>query len=119
MKTILIAIVSIALCGCARFHTKQIDRSYEKQAIVGPVSTFGNNTVHPTREIITSVSAYTFFSASSELAKFKATQTDKTQSASVGSLNQSAEVSTNLVGLVNAISAGATTAALQYIAPKK
>lgn len=60
------------LCGCANFGTTQIDRSYEKGQLV--------------REITTKVTASTFGTSKSELAKFKASQTDKTQGASVGNL---------------------------------
>ena len=42
----------------------------------------------PVRQITTKATSTTFFSAKSDLAKFKASQTDKTQSATVGSLGQ-------------------------------
>jgi hypothetical protein len=75
--------------GCARFQTKQTDISYDEQGL-------------PARTITTKVSAYTLFEAESKLAQFKATQTDKSQAASVGSLDQSAG-STNTVAALNAI----------------
>jgi hypothetical protein len=75
--------------GCARFQTKQTDISYDTNNV-------------PTRTITTKVSAYTFFESESKLSQFKATQTDKSQSASVGSLDQSAG-STNTVAALNAI----------------
>lgn len=66
-------ILCVVLTGCGHFSTKQIDRSYEKGQLV--------------REIITQASATTVIESKSELAKFKATQTDKSQSAIVGGFN--------------------------------
>lgn len=74
MKNILI-IGAIALCGCARFGTTQTDNSY------GPDGKIQ-------RSITTHASTYTFFDSNSKLSSFKASQTDKTQSASVGSIEQ-------------------------------
>jgi hypothetical protein len=71
--------------GCARFKTVQTDMSYE------------NGT--PIREITTKATSTTFFDSDSALASFKATQTDKTQSASVGSLNQQSSGSNTVVVL--------------------
>lgn len=68
--------------GCARFSTRQIDSSTT------------DKDGKTTRTITTEAKAVTLFEASSALANFKATQTDKTQSASVGTLNQEAS-STN------------------------
>ena len=90
-------LIVLGLSGCARFRTVQTDVSYD-------------NAKTPTREITTKVTAYTFFTASSELTKFRATNTDKTQSASVGSLGQES-TGTNLL---NAISAGIGTALKVY-----
>lgn len=75
MKTIAILFCAVALCGCANFTTKQIDRSFNENGKV-------------IREIITQASASTFIESKSALANFKASQTDKTQGASVGSLSQ-------------------------------
>jgi len=86
---IVIVIATSALAGCARFSTHQTDASQ-------------NPKTGETRTITTRASAYTFFSAKSELAKFKASQTDKTQSASVGALSQSAD-GTNAIALIEAI----------------
>lgn len=66
----------IPLAGCAHFDTTQIDESYEKGQLV--------------RRITTKASACTFVEGKSQLSNFKANQTDKTQSATVGSLNQDA-----------------------------
>ena len=86
----LTGIVALGLgTGCARFTTRQQDISYDT-----------NGT--PTRAVSTRASAYTFWEADSKLSQFKALQTDKTQSASVGSLDQSAG-STNTVAALHAI----------------
>lgn len=81
------------LAGCARFSTVQTDRSYTDAC--------GNEV----REITTKAKATTFFDARSALANFKATQTDKSQSASVGALNQEA-YGTNVAKLVEAVATG-------------
>jgi hypothetical protein len=96
MKTLIPALMLVCLCGCARFKTKQTDISYE-----------AGNTNRPARAITTTVTAYTLWSSKSELARFKATQTDKSQSASVGSLNQQANMDTNVNALVSSIIEGA------------
>lgn len=90
-----------SLMGCAHFSTKQTDISYEK-----------GNTNNPTRAITTRVAAFTFLSAKSELSKFKASQTDKTQTASVGTLNQTTPESTNAYAVVTAIVEAAVKAAV-------
>ncbi len=91
----------IMLAGCAHFGTKQTDISYEKGSLL------------PQRSITTKVSATTFLSAKSDLAKFRASQTDKTQSASVGALSQSAEVTTNVTDLLKSVTAGAVEGAIR------
>ncbi len=73
-KLILTALVCSTFAGCARFSTNQSDVSYESGKKV--------------RVITTKATAHTFFDAKSELAKFSALQTDKSQSAKVGNLNQ-------------------------------
>lgn len=78
----------VLLTGCAQFTTTQTDLSYEKG--------------QPQRQITTRATARTFFESKSALANFKATQTDKTQSANVGSLNQESG-GTNTVGALNAV----------------
>jgi len=75
--------------GCARFTTTQSDTSYDDLG-------------KPLRTITTRASAVTFFEAKSALASFKATQTDKTQTAIVGGLNQEAS-STNLTAGIQAV----------------
>jgi len=84
MKTIALLAV-VALCGCAHFTTKQTDvRNGE------------------TTTITTKVTGWTFFDSKSQLANFKASQTEKTQGASVGSLTQESS-GTNTVAALNAI----------------
>jgi hypothetical protein len=83
--TILICL-SFAGTGCSRFGTVQVDKSYENGKLV--------------RVIKTRVGANTVFDGKSELAKFSASQTDKTQSAKVGSLNNSSS-STNAIAALD------------------
>jgi len=90
----LLSVLVFSVClfsGCAHFSTTQTDISYENG--------------QPTRQITTRAQANTFFDSKSALAQFKATQTDKTQSASVGSLTQEANGS-NVVNLVESIARG-------------
>jgi hypothetical protein len=76
MKTIALLICVVAISGCARFSTQQTDVSVtDKNGIT-------------TRTITTKASATTFIESKSQLANFKASQTDKSQGASVGSLSQ-------------------------------
>lgn len=94
-KTIsLLAFISL-MTGCANFHTTQTDLSYDPET-------------KQERKIITKVSATTFLTAKSDLAKFKASQTDKTQSAAVGSLGQATDGTglTNVASLVEAVASG-------------
>jgi predicted negative regulator of RcsB-dependent stress response len=71
--------VVMSLTACAHFSTTQTDASFTT-----------NGT--PLRTLTTKAAATTFWASSSELAKFKATQSDKTQGASVGSLSQASDV---------------------------
>lgn len=81
--TVLVACV--ALCGCAHFTTTQKDQRDDNGVTT----------------ITTKVSATTIFSAKSDLAKFKASQTEKTQGAEVGSLGQ--QGGTNAVAVLEQI----------------
>ncbi len=81
---VILAAGLLALTGCARFTTTQTDMSYEDG--------------QPARQITTKATAWTFGTAKSSLAQFKATQTDKTQGASVGALAQESSA-TNAVSL--------------------
>lgn len=87
----LLPLIALALCGCAGFRTTQIDYSYENGKLV--------------RKIKTKASANTFFEAKSSLATWKATQTDKSQGATVGGLSQEATGS-NVVSMAEAIARG-------------
>ena len=84
-------------CGCARFSTTQTDLSYDKG--------------QPQRSVTTKATAWTLGTSKSALANFKASQTDKTQSANVGSLTQESS-SSNAVMLVEKIVGAAVKAAL-------
>jgi uncharacterized protein YceK len=72
----LILILAVSLSGCATYTTRQTD-------------------ISPERTITTEVSVRTFWDSDSQLANSKATQTDKSQSAALGTLNQSS-TSTNI-----------------------
>jgi len=85
MKTIAILICAVAISGCARFQTSQTDESYEGGKVV--------------RRVTTKASAYTLIESKSQLSNFKANQTDKTQSATVGSLSQESSA-TNTVNQI-------------------
>lgn len=87
----------IALCvaGCASFKTTQIDES---------------NPTTGLRKITTTVSTRTFWDSKSDLAKLKASTTDKSQSIGVGSVvNESS--GTNAVALIEAVVTAAIKAA--------
>lgn len=89
MKTkIAVALVALALVGCARFSTKQSDLSFDELG-------------KPQRQVTTRASAWTFASANSKLATWKASQTDKTQGATVGGLEQ-ASTGTNISATIQA-----------------
>lgn len=92
-------IVFLACTSCAHFSTKQTDISFDSDG--------------SRRTITTEASATTFWSSSSELSKFRATQTDKTQSASVGSLSQQGNEPTNTLSIIEAIVTSAVRAAVK------
>jgi hypothetical protein len=76
------------MAGCARFKTTQVD---ERKNPNGESTT-----------ISTTVSASTLWTSRSQLANFKAAQTEKSQGASVGSLSQESS-GTNTVRALEAI----------------
>lgn len=93
-------IMLCALClsaGCARFTTTQTETRGSKNG--------------DTTAITTKVTATTFFDSRSALANFKASQTEKTQGASVGSLTQDAS-STNATVVVEAVVRAAVAGAI-------
>ena len=76
----------LLLVGCARFNTKQYDKRYNER---GEMAT----------EISTKATATALFS-SKQLANWKASQTEKSQGATVGVEQQGA---TNAIAALNAI----------------
>lgn len=93
-----LALLTVAsFAGCARFSTRQVD------------TTIGADG-KPSREIVTRASAFTLWDSKSQLANWKASQTDKTQSASVGALNMEASSTTNIAAIVEAVVRGAVQA---------
>lgn len=72
-------VLCVLLAGCASFKTKQTD-----ETTTNPDGT-------ETRKITTEAAAGTFAAGKSALANWKATQTDKSQGASVGSLSQESD----------------------------
>jgi len=93
----LIALAGVTLIGCARFGTTQTDLSYENG--------------QPLRTITTHASGLSFFASRATLATWKASQTDKTQGASVGNLSLESNATTNLTALVEAAVGAAVRAA--------
>ena len=81
-------IAALLLAGCASFKTKQTD---ERQLPDGSYT-----------KITTYAASRTLFTSKSDLANFKASQTEGVQSATVGSLGQSSS-GTNVVNALNAI----------------
>jgi len=76
MKLLTILTLAALLAGCATYTTRQTD-------------------ISPERSITTEVSVRTFWDSNSQLANSAATQTDKSQSAKLGTLNQTS-TSTNI-----------------------
>ena len=102
MKTLFafsLVLVLVLGSGCARFTTRQADLNY------GPDG-------KPLRQITTTATAYTFGTSKSQLANFKASQTDKTQGTTVGSLAQESNGS-NAVNIVQAVTEAAIRATLK------
>lgn len=85
-KLTVIPLFALALAGCASFSTTQVDERNKDG----------------TTKVTTTVKARTLWESRSALANFKASQTEKTQGASVGSLNQEAS-STNAVRAIEAL----------------
>jgi len=76
MKLLTILTLAALLAGCATYTTRQTD-------------------ISPDRSITTDVTVRTFWDSDSQLANSNATQTDKSQSAKLGTLNQTS-TSTNI-----------------------
>lgn len=86
-KTIWITLLAGGLAGCSTLNTVVTERSPDGS------------------ERTTTLTVRTLWDAKSDLAKFKTTNTDKTQSLGIGSYDGSSE-STNIVGLVQAVATG-------------
>jgi len=98
MKRLTLCLLALSLSGCARFSTKQTDISYDDAGL-------------PQRSITTTASATTFAASKSALAKWKASQTDKSQGAEVGGLDQAADASNLVKAAVDAAVGAAVKAA--------
>lgn len=90
-------LLSVLLTGCAHFTTTQTDVTYDA-------------TQKPTRSVTTRATAYTFFEGTSKLANFKAVQTDKSQTASVGDLSQQTSATNTATALGEIIGVAVGTA---------
>jgi hypothetical protein len=73
-RAAIILLAGLLTTSCARFSTVQTDISFEQGK--------------PSRQITTRAAATTLLAGKSALANWKASQTDKSQGASVGSLTQ-------------------------------
>lgn len=80
MKNKLIIILALALTGCASFNTTQTDERTTNPDGSG------------TTKVTTKVSSSTFAASKSNLANFKAKQSEANQSADVGNLGQAANI---------------------------
>lgn len=83
-------LVTTIMVGCASFSTAQVEERFDP------------DTGRRTGIISTKVGANTLFDSKSALANFRASQSEKTQSANVGSLSQEAN-STNAVLMLQAM----------------
>lgn len=88
-KYILTLIVATSLTGCASFSTNQVDERT-------------NETTGEKTKVSTKVTVRTFFDAKSQLANSKATQTEKSQGASLGAISNESS-GTNAVNVLNAV----------------
>jgi len=93
--------LAIFCLGCSTFVTTQLDERFNP--------TTGEKTTIRTR-----VAAKTFWEAQAALANFKASQTEKTQGATVGSLNQEAN-STNAIRAIDALERIAVGSAVKVV----
>lgn len=88
-KFILLAMMVLFSAGCSTFTTDQTDERINQKT--------GDKTTIRTR-----VKARTFWESKSALTNFKASQTERAQGATVGSLNQEV-TATNAVQVLNAL----------------
>ena len=103
MKKLIPVLALLALCGCARFTTRQLDERTNAKT--------GEKTTVTTR-----ASSWTFFDSKSSLAKWKATQSEKSQGAEVGGLAQESS-GTNVVSILEAVAKGAVEGAAKALKP--
>lgn len=103
MKKTLLLLTALSFVGCASFKTTQTDERLNEKT--------GEKTT-----VTTVVKARTFFDAKSELAKFKADQSDAKQSATVGSL-KSETSGTNAVNVLKIVVEGAVSGAAKAVVP--
>lgn len=101
MRNVINILIALTLTGCAGFKTKQTDTT-----ITHPDGT-------EERKITTEAKGGTFAASKSALANWKATQTDKSQGASVGSLTQESDASS----LTKAIGEGVANALIKAVKP--
>lgn len=99
-------IIPFLIVGCARFRTVQTD--------VSIIDKHGTTS----RTITTKATSTTFFDSKSSLASFRASQTDKSQNASVGALTQDA-YGTNVSKLIESVSKGIIDGAIKAFVPVK
>lgn len=86
MKLLLPLLALFVASGCARFSTLQTDVRYNDKGV-------------KTGSITTRAGAFTFWESKSVLANFKASQTEKNQSALVGSLSQETSATNSVEAL--------------------
>ena len=97
-KRLILAVVALPLVGCSTFTTKQLDESNAETGL---------------RKITTTVKVRTFWDSKSELARLKATSTDKSQTVGVGSFNGEAHA-TNAVLAIEGVVRAAVEAAVKF-----
>lgn len=97
MKRLLL-LIPVLLIGCTTFRSQQIERSSD-----GTTRT-------------TDINAITFFDSHSDLSKLRATTTDKSQTTTIGGLDQSAS-GTNVVTLLDAVIGAAVQAGAKAAKP--
>lgn len=105
MKTnlpLLLSLITI-LSGCAHFQTTQTDERIDAKT-------------QEKTKITTQASSWTFFDSKSNLAKWKATQSEKSQGAEVGGLAQET-TGTNATTIVSAVVEAAIRAAAKSVIP--
>jgi len=95
-----IALVALSLlCGCAQFKTKQTSSDTETNGV-------------PVRTVTTEATAVSFLAGKQALAGWKASQTDTSQGASIGALDQESDASKLVQAVIQAYLAGQTGGAL-------